>query len=148
MIEFSALEESLIRLQLIKMNPLIKIIKKASEMDLTAGLFGRTLSEYEMKKARVNFIEGKNSDFERRYFTQGEEFVVEETLSMYNTIPDSSRGWKKPREGYIPHTRIISTYTSEGKLKEKEIKDLRLHTNEVVSFSPPGRIIGRRKVDA
>lgn len=120
-------------------------IEKASRMDLTTGLFGRTLSEEDMRKARENFKEDvMESEFLgikicREYSVRGDEFVVDRVTYVWTTTEDSSRGLASSHTGYYHSKRVTSRYNGEGNLKEREI-----HGKARVTFNPPGSIIGDR----
>ena len=130
---------------------LIDLLEKAKRIDLT--LFGRILSEEDKKKARfrVEITKPSTSDSKvtRKYFKDGEDFVVEKTrLSLRSTRDFSDK--HRIHTGYYPDERISSRYNQEGKLKERKVTQFDAvgypRHDRRTTFNPPGRIIGEREV--
>ena len=126
----------------------VDLVKKGHSIDLTTGLFGRTLSPEDMEKARQGARFPPYSDdnvvrYVTRYKVQGSGFVVEEERSRL-VVSKDRRGWAA--EEYIG-----SRYNTEGKLKERireKFSDdglISSSTMVVTTFDPPGRIIGKRE---
>lgn len=124
---------------------IIDLVKKGHSIDLTTGLFRRTLSPEDMEKARqgARVPQYSNEDVDRyvtRYSVRGSVFVVKEEFSRL-VVSRDRRGWDT--EEYIE-----SVYNTEGKLKERVIgkfgEDGSLSVF-VTTFDPPRRIIGKRK---
>ena len=110
---------------------LLKLLKKASKIDLTSGLFERPLSATEIARAR------RHLDFNRRrYFIDGSDIIVQTTEPTTSKI----------------NIRTTKTYNEKGKLVSKEIVyvDIKrgyIQGTERVTFNPDSFFswIGRRR---
>lgn len=135
-------------------------IKKASRMDLTTGLVGRTLSRKDRLVASVGFEEREYSLLHtgrlliRKYNTpeQG-EYVIVETVGTTFQSPDASEGWERIHIGHRVKKTTTNKYDSTGKLRERVIDQTAWRTplsskrkKTTVTFNPPGRIIGERTI--
>ena len=138
------------------MKTLTDLIRKANRIDLTTGLFERTLSEQDMERVRVGVEMGEpveieesltsDSKFKRKYSKSGDNFVVEGTLYSWRQTRDVSG----IHRDFYPDRRVTSVYDASGKLKERKVRGMYGdHETDwsnffVVIFNPPGRIIGQR----
>ena len=133
------------------MKTLIDLIKKASRIDLTTGLFERNLSEQDRARAEIEgTISPENpksdSEFTRRYFKRGGHLVVEDTHSSWKYTGDF---FDYINGTFYPRKIVTSVYDASGKLKERGVRHLKdygtkLSKSFVVKFNPPGSIIGKR----
>ena len=138
-----------------KLNSLADLIRKAGRIDLTTGLFERTLSERDMEGARLGFeIEEpltSDSKFKRKYSKRGDNFVIEDTTFSFRQIVVGPHEHGLVHRDFYPDRKVTSVYDASGKLKERKIRGM-YGDNEtdwnnffVVTFNPPGRIIGQRE---
>ena len=138
-----------------KLNSLADLIRKAGGIDLRTGFFERTLSERDMERAKngdpVERILASDSKFKRKYSKRGDNFVIEDTTFSFRQIVVGPHEHGLVHRDFYPDRKVTSVYDASGKLKERKIRGM-YGDNEtdwnnffVVTFNPPGRIIGQRE---